>query len=65
MSTLTYRQRLDLTDASGRLRCPGCGRWRREADFAAQQTTLDLVGGGTCTMMPLCRECLAPQEETP
>lgn len=66
LADLTMMQCLSVVDPStGALRCPCCGKFRKDEDFGEQETCLRIPGGVVC-MGAECRFCAAARsKETP
>ena len=53
---LSDRQILALHDERGRVRCPGCGRYRKPADFPEQPAHAQ-APGMIIELAPVCGAC--------
>jgi hypothetical protein len=58
--SLNMRQEMSIW-ATGKCRCPHCGKFRRPADFPAQASRIRFSGGGVTGGMsvpPQCQVCI-------
>lgn len=62
MTKLSMMQQMSIHDDAGRCRCPHCGRFRRETDFAKQPGHVPIVRNGNAVghvhVAPMCNACL-------
>ena len=61
---LSFMQWTGLMTSNGRLQCPGCGRFRKEADFPDQDEAIH-VAGAVVDVVPECRWCREEKTRKP